>query len=260
MRFRDDVVEIDQAEPAAPTVPAPAGAIRRPQPGPSPANVEDELEVIAALHRIHADLGEPIDVALDGPAVRVTATGLTRARDEEVRSALEHLSRVALHLEHPEAEPMKTTESTRPDSASARRSELGARLGEETVDRILDDSEAVMARAFALRTLARRFPPDIETQLSLTSRGVLAALRDEHRAALDTHLRELEHALAAVLPPSPPVSSPPANNWQAAAVRTLAAAQRVDQLLSGLFAASGEPSSLSSLAESLRALDAEKRP
>jgi len=45
---------------------------------------------------------------------------------------------------------------------------------EDVVNRILDTSDSVMARAFALRTLARRYPPIDEQALAASDRELLA--------------------------------------------------------------------------------------
>jgi hypothetical protein len=264
MHFRDEVVEIAEADPetAPPSPPASPAVTSSNDPPSAPvpeASPSEELEVIAALHRIDADLGEPIEVTRAGATVIVTGTGLSSQREGQVRDAVGGLPRVALRFEKPTAEPMQSTETAKPAVATARRSELGSRLGEDAVDRVLDASEAMMARAFALRLLSRHFTLDVEAQLTGTGRSVLAGLRQEHAVALGARLDELQSTLLPVLPNAPPVTAPPAANWQAAAARTLTAAQRVDQLLNRLLAGGNDQPSPAELSSALRQLEAEVR-
>ncbi|MDQ2945635.1 MAG: hypothetical protein M3Y27_06790, partial [Acidobacteriota bacterium] len=51
---------------------------------------------------------------------------------------------------------------------------------EAFINKVLDASEGALARAHALRALARRFPPGVEAQLSSADRAGLAGVRRDH--------------------------------------------------------------------------------
>jgi len=260
MHFRDEDVEITEAAaqvaadtPAAPAPTAERGGVR-PVRMAGPA---EELEVVAALHRIAADLGDPIEITRNAGTVHVTATGLSPAKEQQVRQALAGLDAVTLQFAEPVAEHLRPNGTPKAAVAAAVRSEAGRRLGEETIEQILDDSEAIMARAFAIRALARRFPTDAQAQLSAAGRGVLAGIRDEHTSILAARLDDLKSHLAPILPASTPSAPLPASNWQDSGERILAAAQHVDDVLNRMLAGSGESSSPSELAAAIRQLGAE---
>jgi hypothetical protein len=141
--------------------------------------------------------------------------------------------------------------------ASGRPSQLLGAFGEEGVNRILDASEAVMARAYALRGLSRRFPHVVEAQLADADREVLASIRGEHVAGIRRNLAALGDSLAPVLPKAEAAGAA-SGSWQTRSERVFAAAQSVDRLLSGVLAG-GQDFALAApeLAAALRRLDAE---
>ena len=259
MRFEHQVVEIDEAErevappPVTPHVaaePAPASPVR-------PAGPAEELSAIAALHGIGADLGEPVEVNLEGGLVVVKGTGLSPRREQQVRDAVSGLPRVTVQFDKPGIGPLNAGDSGR--VAAGERSQLQMSLGEEAINRILDASEAMMARAYAMRSLSRRFPHDVEANLADAGRGVLETMLGEHSSAMASRLRDLETALAPVLPQAP-VAVSSAGDWQTCAARTFNAAETVDQLLNRMLAGGGNASvRLPDLATALQQLDAEVR-
>jgi hypothetical protein len=259
LRFRGETVEITEAEPAVVTAQQdPARVAPGVQPGLDRSlGASEELQVMAALHRIGADLGEPVDVNLDGGTVRVRGTGLSPQREEQVRAAVAVVPGVAVEFERPTAEALQAGDGRKVAGVLGGQSELASRLGEEGINRVLDTSEAVMGRAYALQSLSRRFPPGAEAQLADAERGVLATLRSEHVSALAARLHELESALAPVLT-EPPHTEAHTADWHTATSRLLTAAQRLDQLLNAMLAGSGDFSArVPDLAAALRSLDAE---
>jgi hypothetical protein len=166
---------------------------------------------------------------------------------------------VAIKFERPIAEALQAGDGRKVAGALGGQSELASRLGEEGINRVLDTSEAVMGRAYAMQALSRRFPPGVEAQLADAERGVLATLRSEHVSALTARLHELESALAPVLT-EPPSAEVHTTDWHTATSRLLTAAQRLDQLLNGMLAGTGDFSiHVPDLTEALRRLDAEVR-
>lgn len=264
LQFSGTRVEIAQAElvatpvPVQP-VPAPAGKESPSVPSAAPVlGAAQELRVVAALHAIGADLGDPVQVTRSDESLIVEATGLTPARQQQVRDAIAPIPGVSLRFDVPDAGPKNSAPPARSATASGVRSQLETILGEEGVNRILDASEAVMARVYAVRGLSRRFPPTVEAQLADTDREVLASIRGEHVSGIKTHLASLRLAMATILPKLPPGETPPTANWQVRAGRIFTAAQRLDHLLNRILAGGEDFNKLApELAEALRQLDAE---
>jgi hypothetical protein len=255
---RVEIVETQaetQAEPEAITgTPRPPAVVLPAPPGPA-----EELRAIAALHAIGADLGEPVQVTRNETFVVVSSTGLTEAREKEVRAAVAGLPGVVFQV-RPVADS-RSAESSPAKVVAGTPSQLLGVLGEEGVNRILDASEAVMARVFALRGLARRFPQVVEAQLADADRDVLAALRGEHVAGIRRYLGALQASVAPLLPKAAPMDPAAAADWRAAAERTFTAAQAVDHLLNRVLAGGQEFARIApELAEALARLEAEVRP
>jgi hypothetical protein len=121
---------------------------------------------------------------------------------------------------------------------------LEERLGgrpqfERFSSQLLDGSDAVMSRAYALRRLAQQFPPDVERQLSAGDRRVLRDLGREHVAALARQSGEMDAALGRVLASLGGTASPgevrlESAAWQPASEELLSAARRVETVLAVL--------------------------
>jgi hypothetical protein len=104
---------------------------------------------------------------------------------------------------------------------------------------VLDESDAAMARAYALRRLAQQFPPDVERQLSAEDRRVLRDLGREHVAALAKQSSEMDAALSRVLAGLGGTAAPggvrlESAAWQPASEELLSAARRVETVLAVL--------------------------
>jgi hypothetical protein len=261
MRFGSEVVELSEADPEAPS----AARVAPPVPAPSPKapplpalkpGAAAELHVFAALHRISADLGEPVEVSRSDDGVVVTGTGLSPEREQQVRDAIRGVAGAVARFAKPQAGEVPPLGEKSAVAASTR-SDLGDRLGEEAANRALDGSEAVMARAHALRALAQRFSSAVEAQLDEADRRLLLDLVRDHNQSLEVALSGLEASLAPALPAATPAASGPSANWQARALRTFEEARRVDQLLNT--ALSGTGASLTELSASLQQLHAEVR-
>src|SRR5262249_24282846 len=97
-----------------PAIPVPGPAVLNNsqefrQPAPA-ATVGDELAVLVALHRIGADLGDPVDVKLRSGRVLVAGTGVDPERRREIEMALGARPNVVLQFSDPEgasAQPEK---------------------------------------------------------------------------------------------------------------------------------------------------------
>ncbi len=218
LRFRTgEVIEIAEGSerpaaaatgrtgPATPPAKPKTGALARSDESGGPPL---ELLVVAALHRIGADLGDPIEVERDRNRVLVTATGLTHARRQEIESALGGMPNIVLRFE--DALPSSSgrrrhEEHFHPASGNPLAAEAAARLGErvsfpEFVDRSLDLSDAALARAFAVRNLENRFPAGIRDSLALSDRALLKELQQDHLHALASTLDRLTDWLGTAFP------------------------------------------------------------
>ncbi|MGD0361325.1 MAG: hypothetical protein ABSC93_10675 [Bryobacteraceae bacterium] len=222
--------------PAARPLPAPPAApARRVSPVAAPGP-EDELRAIAALDRIGADLGDPIEVARTPARVVVTCIGLDAVRMHEVQDALAGLPHVEVKLSPKPApsaagSPLEVVGTPQTASAAAY---------DHFVDGLLKNSDAIMARAHALRRLATSFPADVEARLPADSRALLESIRQRHEAGLAREVASLEQSVRPYL--GPPAArapgSPAPQDWQARALRVFAEAAQVDRMVGAAFAGS----------------------
>jgi hypothetical protein len=221
----------------------------------SPATIGDELHVLSALHQAGADLGDPIEVSRSGGEILVAGIGIAPLRQQEIQNALRSQKRVVVHFSEPasaQIEPQKEPATEPAGGADFNR--LQARLAEQIGGRvifsqlasqILDMSEPMMARAYALRRLAARIPITAEAELSAPDRQLLSSLLREHTAALLRQTAELDRLLTPVL--EGPAPAPDGRNflerWQPAAEELFQSVRQVDKLLAVMFgAATGESS------------------
>lgn len=190
----------------APSSPAPERVLPR---APEPVSAAEELKVFAALRRLDADLGEPIEVKSSGSHILVSGVGIPPGRRRQIAAGLTSIEGVEVQFSEPSAAvpadiaPSSTVATVNPEVAriqSRLEVELGGRASfEHFADRVLDRNEALLSRVHALRRLADRFPPPVEAQLSAADRAVLAGIRLEHAQALLERSVELEQSLSPVL-------------------------------------------------------------
>ncbi|MGE5571142.1 MAG: zf-HC2 domain-containing protein [Rhodospirillales bacterium] len=258
-QFRgSDYVEITEAAEPDPEPPAPAYEIARATPPAAPEHVpsaspaapgpSEELQALAALHRIGADLGEPIELTRRPDGLFVTGTGIDPARQEQLRASLAQVPQVRLRFQEPR--PMSAEESgtalsvaVSPPAHSAEiENAVGGRVAfEKFSSRALDLSEAAITRAHALENLARRFPASEEARLSQNDLDQLAALRSGHARALAASASELAGMMGPALEALGAAAAPAqretlAGSWQEATGQVFAAAQQADHLISVLLA------------------------
>jgi hypothetical protein len=230
----------------------------------SSASISEELRVLAALHEIGADLGDPVEVNRESDRVVVSGVGIAPERRKKIEQALSGIPHVAMEFRDPGAggaapaadavvespsSKTQTAASGVPAGASSAQARLEKQLGgrtefERLSAQMLDGMDRAMARAYALRALARRFPEG--TEMTAENRAALGELAGEHARALRSQVDELYRTLAPVLSamggaaaPGRPVGA--YRSWQEAAEETLAASRRVDVLLSTLLGVTPEP-------------------
>ena len=233
---------------------------------PQAATLGEELQVFAALHRVGADLGDPVEVTRSGGQVLVSGVGVTPGRRQQIQDAVGSLPRVVVHFSEPAAAVQPGTPASNEAPAAPGLASLQARMErhlggraafQQLSDTILERSEALMSRAYALRRLAERFPMATESQLTTEDRRVLDALRQEHATALRHEIQEVEQvttpALAAAGAAAPaPASVALTGSWQNAAGELFRTAREVEAMLAAAFAGAATNTSAEELPSRLR--------
>jgi anti-sigma factor RsiW len=226
----------------APSVSTNSNEFRQPAPA---ATVGDELSVLVALHQLGADLGDPIEVKRAGGRILVAGVGIDAQRRQQIEQALGSRATVDLRFSDPDASatPVEKLEraGTPPDiAATALQARLEKQVGgrgrfERLAADVLDASETMMSRAYALRRIAERFPRDVDAEMTASDRQILHNLYREHASALSRQAGEIERLLRPVLVPlgaNTTVAPPsPSANWQAGTEELFTIARRAEALL-----------------------------
>lgn len=244
LQFRSDeeieVAGMDE-QPETPTAAEPpriATELKQETPAAPAASLE--LEVSAVLHRIGADLGDPVEIEQTGGKIVVTATGLDPRKSEQLRAALT-IPGVELRFVTPQAVSATEQAESAPPSTRRQARDWEQRLSgrftyEEYADRVLAASEGMTARAYALKALAERFPQTKEDQLTEAERGTLQSIAADHVEAMRGHVRALDQLIALLDPTAEAVTSAAAGaDWRARAQRLHQLATAADLAASALF-------------------------
>jgi hypothetical protein len=230
-----------RAEPSQPTAASPA----------SSATISEELQVLAALHEIGADLGDPVEVARSEGRVRVTGIGVSTERQAEINSKLQNIPNVKVEFSIPTPATLSggaaAPATAPPGNASGFHARIVQQLGsraefERFSTRLLDQNEAAMARVYALRSLAQRFTATEEARLSGADREVLVGLVRDHLAGLKREAAGVERAiqpLLAAVGASPGTRpTPRCPDWQTCAEELFRGFRRAEVLLSAILGVS----------------------
>jgi hypothetical protein len=200
--------------------------------------------VVAALHEIGADLGDPVEVTRSGGQVRVSGMGIAQSRQNEIERAVEGIPHVAIEFAAPPPAPdapaaaAAAADGTKTGAMQSRlEQQLGGRAEFARFSaQILDWNDAAMARCYALRALAQRFTPDIGRAMSAADREILTGMAREHLAAMAGNVDSIQRTLAPVLvslggltAQGRPVTS--RSTWQEATENLFRSARRVELLL-----------------------------
>jgi hypothetical protein len=256
LRFQSsgETVEItEEPEPlpsVAPSSQAPARGGSSPAAAPAAgsatasaaAGPADELQVIAALHSIGADLGEPIEVRRDGASVIVSVTGLDESRRSRIRAALAGIATAQLRFEDvstlPSDAPARLPQNVpAPEKTNPLIAELRPLLGPDVSasglpDQFIDLTDRASERAFALRALALRFPSSAAAQLTAAGQDSLRSIVRDHASALAASMAEIHRLAAPVLPNAvPPGQS--SGDWEALAEALPDQIEQLDRTLNG---------------------------
>ena len=209
---------------------------------PASATIGDELHVLASLHRVGADLGDPIEVSRAGGDILVAGVGIAPQRQQEIHDALGAQKHVVVRFSEPApARPEPEREATQDiQQFQAQMAEqIGGRVDFlQLAAQVLDLSEPMMARAYALRRLAERIPTEVEAELSAQDRQLLKSLQQEHIDALRRQTAEIDRLLRPALESvSGAPRSSPDSIAHSSAEELFQSARRVEKLLAVMFGA-----------------------
>jgi hypothetical protein len=195
------------------------------------SSMDSEVQVFRALHEIGADLGDPVEVSRTASGeIKVVGTGVSAAREEEIRGALGAIPNVITEWHESPVRPEARVRNPKPISMEAVRNPFEAMLRPAAPDwesfsnRVLDESDAILARAHALRTIEEHFPEERRAKLAAEDQSTLDQISSAHLAAFGDHVRTLDAILAPVLASRPESGG--------ARLDFLAAAQRMDRVVS----------------------------
>jgi hypothetical protein len=255
---QEDVTMADSGEMplAQPSIAAKNKSALKEAAAESKVSPEDELRVFAALNAIGADAGEPLTVEIDPSQhhVVISGVGISGNRERQIRQALARIPNTTMHFDSgqplPTGKAIAEPHDDLTGTSAPLRHELESRAGgaqefQAIADRALDASSSLLAQAHALKVLAQRFSPAVESTFGPADRVTLRSLRNGHAVTIERELFELREALAPLLtsPASQQGSSAETRNlphasWQGGVGQLLAESKRLDESLSRLLAGS----------------------
>jgi hypothetical protein len=184
--------------PVRPAVPSQRDAIT---PGSS-ASISDQLAVYTVLHQIGADLGSSVEVSVSGGKVLVGGVGVAPDVQQRIHAELDPRPNVSVQFSEPRPLPPGAVDGAQSSSSvfAAPQTRLEERLGgraefQKFRDVVLQSNDAVMDRAYALRTLARNFPVEVESGLSANDRRMLRDMLRDHLSHLSHQVSEVNSLL-----------------------------------------------------------------
>jgi hypothetical protein len=177
--------------------------------------------------------------------------GVPAGRQDLIRNKLEGIPHVMVEFAEPDraaippaAAPAVAQPAEGGVVPSGLQSSVEQKLGghaefEQFSAQLLDRNEALMSRAYALHSLAQRFPVEVDETLTASDRKNLHRIALEHLTALAREITANDRALRSILSaePSAPAAVARSPYWQAAAEELFRTAQRSEQLLSALLGA-----------------------
>lgn len=271
-----DIYESSQdAAPSGPPTPRqtlgqepPKDSNRAEPPVAAPVGPEDELRVVAMLHKLGADLGDPLNIERQENRIIVSGVGLKEERQKEIEEALRPLPSVVTAFKQTRRTPVtpETVETVieRQVAPSTLARKIEQQVGgpaamESFSESLTNVTEALLVRSHALRQLADRFSPEIEGRFGPSDHALLDNIRSEHAESVVRQFDQIDRMLSPVLIQLGVLAgiageSGP-STWQAAAQRNLMAVQRFDRVLSMTFSqASGISEDSNELGNALAAV------
>jgi hypothetical protein len=223
-----------------------------------------QLDVFTTLHRLKADLGDPVTVTRSKQAVRVGLWQLPSDRQNELRTALSDKAGVQLELANPHA--LFKKESAVPENISQQESDTPLRIQAESgedlrlvkyfgglqkqqdfTNEALGTSTSILAHLYALKNLQMQFPAEKRPSLAPEEQQQLYSLVRDHVTTVSANLEALTRQLAPLdtnfsIPACVPMASSITPTWQSGSLASLATARAVDHLLRALLTTSQTPS------------------
>jgi hypothetical protein len=203
----------------------------------------EELHVLAALHRIGADLGDPLNVDREQSQIVVSGVGIKQQRRAEIERVLRPLPHVVVEFSEPQR-VSPTDQSVYPLTEQSAPSTFGRKIEQQIggpaateafSNTLLRLSEELLVRAHALHQLGERFPVGVETQFGAEEKGLLHQIRLDHERAVTRTTDQIKNSLSPILVKLGVSARVPESSnqesWQLAAQNVLAAAQRFDRIL-----------------------------
>jgi hypothetical protein len=226
----------------------PPGPLNAPAETAAPSAFSEELQVVAALHQLGADLGDPLEISREGRQVLVSGVGIPPQRQQQIHGLLDRLPHVVVRFDDPAfpagATPVQSEPAPR-DAAGPEKSTYAARIEERLGGRpqferfsssVLDWTDSAMTRAYALRRLAQQFSATAEDQMTAEDRRTLHKLGREHLAAFIKDAQRVANTVKPVLTGMGPgggqiEARSDSTSWQSASEDLLASARRAETLL-----------------------------
>ena len=239
------VIDVEAvATPAAPDAvnPAPATAAGESPTLKHPLSAQEleavEMDVRWELHKIDADLGEPLQIRASEDGIIVTGAVDDSARRDQITAALHALPHVSTRIALPAADANLLARAQPLNTSASTVSPLLASARDQFVSQALHLSRDLLRQSWALRRLADRFPPAIEAALPPETRNRLDSLVAAH--ARERIAAEQEAALLWKPYAELDASGSPAVAWQASAQSALQAAESFDHFTARLLTAGGD--------------------
>lgn len=222
-----------------------------------------ELNVFAMLHRLKADLGEPVSVTRSSTAVIVGVWELPPERQVELRDAFASEPGVEVELTAPSRATVDSQEERAsmptvtsgpiyiPAESGGDDERLlkflgGADKEQDFTNQILASSTTILSHLYALRNLQGQFPPGKVQALSPEERSQLTALVQDHATVATANLGALRAQLAPLyaaftIKASEASPEPVAENWQSNSLEALESGRTADHLLRSMLTTSQTP-------------------
>jgi hypothetical protein len=166
--------------------------------------VHDELAVVAELHRLKADLGEPIALEhIPDGRLALGASGLGPDRQQEIRTALSRFPDLKINFGQPGSSSKgaglesPATQAVRP---IAFEHELARYAGgspalQKLADSVLEASDLVSMYAHAIANLDKRFSPPSQASMDADDQKLLHQIRADYRSGARTSAESLQKQL-----------------------------------------------------------------
>lgn len=234
-------------QPGVPSGPSSSAPVSEPSSASDVPGPNEELQVVAALHQVGADLGDPLEITREGRDVVVSGAGIAPTRQTQIHNQLDRLPHVVVRFtdptfpaSRPAVEPATTRDAAVPAGKSTEQARIEQRLGgrpqfERFSGQLLDWTESAMARAYALRRLAQQFPASSTAAMTVEDRRTLQTLGREHLAAMQQDLAKIQTTVTPVMQALGATAGKPEARtsaaWQPASEQMLASARHTETLL-----------------------------